>query len=107
METEVKQLIRMSIMTTLATETGQPLYVFDIPSNKILTGIMALAYNDRNVNAAAQDVYEINNCDELNVLENAYLQINQKFPKQIEAFITFLSDPDNPNILQRVQDILG
>ena len=109
METQVKEIIKQSIVASLA-QSGQPLDVIDMASNRILTAVMALAYNNADAKLAAADIYDIPTQsfgDDIEAIETLFQEINGKFSKQVEAFMTFLEDKENEEIIEKVQKILA
>jgi len=108
MEAAVKELIKESIAKKLEN-SGLDLLTVDVTSTRLVTAVMALAYNDRDVKAAAQDIYEIPTQsfgDNIDVIEELFAGINTKMSKEIEAFMAYISSPEDENVLNKIQTIL-
>ena len=114
MEEEVKRLIKESLYKRLV---GHDEIDTVLNNNalveKWITGIMALGYNDCDVELAAQDIYEMKSAilGEISIEDiRAFLcLVNNRFAEEIMAFTRYveLRDEDDSEILSAVQEELG
>ena len=114
MEREVKQLIRKSLYERLVGHDEiDTILTNDALVEKWLTGIMALGYNDCDVEKAAQDIYEMKSAllGEISIEDiRAFLcLVNNRFADEIMAFTRYveLRDEDDSEILSAVQEELS
>lgn len=94
MEEKVKNLIRESLNKRLIghgdIDTIHPNHVM---IERWLTAIMALGYNDSNIELAVQDIYEIkSDLDRISIEEIRALVylVNDRFPDEINAFAKYV-----------------
>ena len=97
-EETVKELIIESLNKRIAEiERVDNLYSNDTLVKRWLTDIMALGYNENDIELAAQDILELGNPFEEQSLENLrgrlYLSLN-RFCDEILAFQTYVKDRD-------------
>lgn len=114
MEEEVKRLIRDSLNKRLAGHDDiDTILNNDALVEKWLTGIMALGYNDCDIESAAQDIYEMKIAvlGEISIEDiRAFLcLVNNRFAEEIMAFTRYveLRDEDDSEILSAVQEELS
>lgn len=114
MEQKVKQLIKESLYKRLVGHDE----IDTILNNYVLvekwtTGIMALGYNDSDIELAAQDIYEMKAAmlGEISIEDiRAFLcLINNRFTDEIMAFTRYveLQDEEDSVILSAVQEELN
>ncbi len=113
MEKEVKQLIKESLYKRLAGHDEiDTILNNDALVEKWLTGIMALGYNDGDVEKAAQDIYEMKTAllGEISIEEiRAFVYlVNYRFAEEITAFTRYveLRNQDDSEILSAVKEEL-
>lgn len=114
MEIEVKRLIRESLYKRLVGHDEiDTILTNDVLVEKWLTGIMALGYNDCDVEKAAQDIYEMKSAllgdisiEDIRAL--VYL-VNYRFTEETMAFTRFveLRNEDDSKILSAVKEELS
>lgn len=98
METLVKNLIRESVKKKLLALGAPDNHLLDMMTEKALTCIMTLAYNDSDVKSAAQDLWEIptqtigNTPNEIVLMLDGILR---KFPDEIEAYNYYLTHKED------------
>ena len=114
MEKEVKQLIKESLYKRLAGHDEiDTILNNDALVEKWLTGIMALGYNDGDVEKAAQDIYEMKTAllGEISIEEiRAFVYlVNYRFAEEITAFTRYveLRNEDDSKILSAVKEELN
>ena len=114
METEVKRLIRESLYKRLVGHDEiDTILTNDALVEKWLTGIMALGYNDCDVEKAAQDIYEMKSAllGEISIEEiRAFVcLVNYRFAEEIMAFTRYdeLRNEDESKILSAVEEELS
>ena len=113
MEKKVKQQIKESLYKRLAGHDEiDTILNNDALVEKWLTGIMALGYNDGDVEKAAQDIYEMKSAllGEIsieNIRAFVYL-VNYRFAEEITAFTRYveLRNQDDSEILSAVKEEL-
>ena len=113
METEVKRLIRESLYKRLVGHDEiDTILTNDALVDKWLTGIMALGYNDCDVEKAAQDIYEMKSAllGEISIEDIRALVylVNYRFAEEIMAFTRYveLRNEDDSKILSAVEEEL-
>ena len=113
MEREVKQLIKESLYKRLVGHDEiDTILTNDALVEKWLTGIMALGYNDGDVEKAAQDIYEMKSAlsGEISIEEiRAFVYlVNYRFAEEIMAFTKYveLREKDDETILSAVHEEL-
>ena len=114
MEREVKRLIKESLYKRLVGHDEiDTILTNDALVKKWLTGIMALGYNDCDVEKAAQDIYEMKSAllGEFSIEEiRAFVcLVNYRFAEEIMAFIRYveLRNEDESKILSAVEEELS
>ena len=114
METEVKRLIRESLYKRLVGHDEiDTILTNDALVEKWLTGIMALGYNDCDVEKAAQDIYEMKSAllGEVSIEDiRAFVYlVNYRFAEEITAFTRYveLRKEDDSKILSAVVEELN
>ena len=114
MEKEVKQLIKESLYKRLAGHDEiDTILNNDALVEKWLTGIMALGYNDGDVEKAAQDIYEMKSAllGEISIEDiRAFVYlVNYRFAEEIMAFTRYveLRNEDDSKILSDVEEELA
>ena len=114
MEKEVKRLIKESLYKRLVGHDEiDTVLTNDALVEKWLTGIMALGYNDCDVEKAAQDIYEMKSAllGEISIEEiRAFVYlVNYRFAEEIMAFIRYveLRNEDESKILSAVEEELS
>ena len=114
MEKEVKRLIRESLNKRLVGHDEiDTILTNDALVDKWLTGIMALGYNDCDVEKAAQDIYEMKSAllGEISIEEiRAFVYlVNYRFAEEIMAFIRYveLREKDDTEIISAVKEELN
>ena len=113
MEKEVKRLIRKSLNKRLVGHDEiDTILTNDALVDKWLTGIMALGYNDCDVEKAAQDIYEMKSAllGEISIEDIRALVylVNYRFAEEIIAFTRYveLRNEDDSKILSAVEEEL-
>ena len=114
MEKEVKRLIRESLYKRLVGHDEiDTILTNDALVDKWITGIMALGYNDCDVEKAAQDIYEMKSAllGEISIEEiRAFVYlVNYRFAEEIMAFTRYveLRNEDDSKILSAVEEELN
>lgn len=114
MEKEVKRLIRESLYKRLiGHDEIDTILTNDALVDKWITGIMALGYNDCDVEKAAQDIYEMKSAllGEISIEEiRAFVcLVNYRFAEEIMAFTRYdeLRNEDESKILSAVEEELS
>lgn len=114
MEKEVKRLIRESLYKRLVGHDEiDTILTNDALIDNWITGIMALGYNDCDVEKAAQDIYEMKSAilGELSIEEiRAFVYlVNYRFAEEIMAFTRYveLRNEDDSKILSAVEEELS
>ena len=113
MEKEVKRLIRESLYKRLVGHNEiDTILTNDALVDKWITGIMALGYNDCDVEKAAQDIYEMKSAllGEISIEDIRALVylVNYRFAEEIMAFTRYveLRNEDDSKILSAVEEEL-
>lgn len=114
MEKEVKRLIRESLNKRLVGHDEiDTILTNDALVDKWITGIMALGYNDCDVEKAAQDIYEMKSAllGEISIEDIRALVylVNYRFAEEIMAFTRYveLRWKDESKILSAVKEELN
>lgn len=114
MEKEVKRLIKESLYKRLVGHDEiDTIFNNEALVEKWLTGIMALGYNDCDVEKAAQDIYEMKSAllGEISIEEiRAFVYlVNYRFAEEIMAFTRYveLRNEDDSKILSAVEEELS
>jgi len=114
MEKEVKRLIKESLYKRLIGHDGiDTILNNDALVDKWLTGIMALGYNDCDVEKAAQDIYEMKSAllGEISIEDiRAFVYlVNYRFAEEIMAFTRYveLREKDESEIISAVEEELN
>lgn len=114
MEKEVKRLIKESLYKRLVGHDEiDTILTNDALVEKWLTGIMALGYNDCDVEKAAQDIYEMKSAllGEISIEDIRALVylVNYRFAEEIMAFTRYveLREEDDSKILSAVKEELS
>jgi hypothetical protein len=114
MEKEVKRLIRESLYKRLiGHDEIDTILTNDALVDKWITGIMALGYNDCDVEKAAQDIYEMKSAllGEISIEEiRAFVYlVNYRFAEEIMAFTRYveLRNEVDSKILSAVEEELN
>ena len=114
MEKEVKRLIRESLYKRLVGHNEiDTILTNDALVDKWITGIMALGYNDCDVEKAAQDIYEMKSAllGEISIEEiRAFVYlVNYRFAEEIMAFTRYveLRNEVDSKILSAVEEELS
>ena len=114
MEEEVKHIIKESLYKRLVGHDEiDTILTNDALVDKWITGIMALGYNDCDVEKAAQDIYEMKSAllGEISIEEiRAFVYlVNYRFAEEIMAFTRFveLRNEDDSKILSAVEEELS
>lgn len=114
MEKEVKQLIKESLYKRLAGHDEiDTIFNNDALVEKWLTGIMALGYNDGDVEKAAQDIYEMKSAllGEISIEDiRAFVYlVNYRFAEEKMAFTRYVEfrNEDDSKILSAVKEELN
>ena len=113
MEEEVKHIIKESLYKRLVGHDEiDTILTNDALVDKWLTGIMALGYNDCDVEKAAQDIYEMKSAllGEISIEDiRAFVYlVNYRFAEEITAFTRYveLRNQDDSEILSAVKEEL-
>ena len=114
MEKEVKRLIRKSLNKRLVGHDEiDTILTNDALVDKWLTGIMALGYNDCDVEKAAQDIYEMKSAllGEISIEDIRALVylVNYRFAEEILAFTRYveLREKDEAKVISAVKEELN
>ena len=114
MEKEVKRLIKESLYKRLVGHDEiDTIFNNDAMVEKWLTGIMALGYNDSDVEKAAQDIYEMKSAllGEISIedIRALVFLVNYRFAEEIMAFTRYveLRNEDESKILSAVKEELS
>jgi len=114
MEKEVKRLIKESLYKRLVGHNEiDTILTNDALVDKWITGIMALGYNDCDVEKAAQDIYEMKSAllGEISIEEiRAFVYlVNYRFAEEIMAFTRYveLRNEVDSKILSAVEEELN
>ena len=114
MEKEVKRLIKESLYKRLiGHDEIDTILTNDALVEKWLTGIMALGYNDCDVEKAAQDIYEMKSAllGEISIedIRALVFLVNYRFAEEIMAFTRYveLREKDDSKILSAVEEELN
>ena len=114
MEEEVKQLIKESLYKRLVGHDKiDTILNNDALVDKWITGIMALGYNDCDIELAAQDIYEMKSAilGEISIEDiRAFVSlVNNRFTDEIMAFTRYteLREEEDSKILSAVQEELS
>ena len=114
MEIEVKRLIRESFYKRLVGHDEiDTILTNDALVEKWLTGIMALGYNDCDVEKAAQDIYEMKSAllGEISIedIRALVFLVNYRFSEEVTAFTRYveLQNEDDAEILSAVEEELS
>lgn len=114
MEKEVKRLIRENLYKRLVGHDEIDTFLTnDAMVEKWLTGIMALGYNDCDIEKAAQDIYEMKSAllGEISIedIRALVFLVNYRFAEEISAFTRYveLREKDESKVLLAVQEELS
>lgn len=114
MEKEVKRLIKESLYKRLVGHDEiDTIFNNDAMVEKWLTGIMALGYNDCDVEKAAQDIYEMKSAllGEISIedIRALVFLVNYRFAEEVTAFTRYveLREKDESKVLSAVQEELS
>ena len=114
MEKEVKRLIKESLYKRLVGHDEiDTIFNNDAMVEKWLTGIIALGYNDCDVEKAAQDIYEMKSAllGEISIEEIRALVflVNYRFAEEVTAFTRYveLREKDESEIISAVKEELN
>jgi hypothetical protein len=114
MEKEVKNLIKDSLFKRLVGHDEiDTILTNDALVEKWLTGIVALGYNDSDVEKAAQDIYEMKSAllGEISIEDIRALVylVNYRFAEEIMAFRRYveLRNEEDSKILSNVKEELN
>ena len=114
MEIEVKRLIRESLYKRLVGHDEiDTILTNDALVDKWITGIMALGYNDCDVEKAAQDIYEMKSAllGEISIedIRALIFLVNFRFSEEVTAFTRYveLRNEDDSKILSAVEEELS
>ena len=114
MEKEVKLLIKESLYKRLVGHDEiDTIFNNDAMVEKWLTGIIALGYNDCDVEKAAQDIYEMKSAllGEISIEEIRALVflVNYRFAEEVTAFTRYveLREKDESEIISAVKEELN
>ena len=114
MEKEVKRLIKESLYKRLVGHDEiDTIFNNEALVEKWLTGIMALGYNDCDVEKAAQDIYEMKSAllGEISIedIRALVFLVNYRFAEEIMAFTRYveLRNEDDSKILSAVEEELS
>ena len=114
MEKEVKRLIKESLYKRLVGHDEiDTILNNDALVEKWLSGIMALGYNDCDVEKAAQDIYEMKSAllGEISIEDiRAFVYlVNYRFAEEITAFTRYveLRNEDDSKIISAVKEELN
>ena len=114
MEKEVKRLIKESLYKRLVGHDEiDTIFNNEALVEKWLTGIMALGYNDCDVEKAAQDIYEMKSAllGEISIEDIRALVylVNYRFAEEILAFTRYveLREKDEAKVISAVKEELN
>ena len=114
MEKEVKRLIKESLYKRLVGHDEiDTILNNDALVEKWITGIMALGYNDCDIELAAQDIYEMRSAIlggiSIEDIRAFLCLVNNRFADEVMAFTRYveLRDEDDSEILSAVQEELS
>jgi hypothetical protein len=114
MEKEVKRLIKESLYKRLVGHDEiDTIFNNEALVEKWLTGIMALGYNDCDVEKAAQDIYEMKSAllGEISIedIRALVFLVNYRFAEEITAFIRYveLREKDEAKVISAVKEELN
>ena len=114
MEKEVKNLIKDSLFKRLVGHDEiDTILTNDALVEKWLTGIVALGYNDSDVEKAAQDIYEMKSAllGEISIedIRALVFLVNYRFAEEITAFTRYveLREKDESEIISAVKEELN
>ena len=114
MEKEVKRLVKESLYKRLVGHDEiDTILTNDALVDKWLTGIMALGYNDCDVEKAAQDIYEMKSAllGEISIedIRALVFLVNYRFAEEITAFIRYveLREKDEAKVISAVKEELN
>jgi hypothetical protein len=114
MEEEVKHIIKDSLYKRLAGHDEiDTILTNDALVDKWITGIMALGYNDCDVEKAAQDIYEMKSAllGEISIEDiRAFVYlVNYRFAEEITAIIRYveLREKDEAKVISAVKEELN
>ena len=114
MEEEVKHIIKESLYKRLVGHDEiDTILTNDALVDKWLTGIMALGYNDCDVEKAAQDIYEMKSAilGEISIEDIRALVylVNYRFAEEILAFTRYveLREKDEAKVISAVKEELN
>ena len=114
MEEEVKHIIKESLYKRLVGHDEiDTILTNDALVDKWITGIMALGYNDCDVEKAAQDIYEMKSAilGEISIEEiRAFVYlVNYRFAEEITAIIRYveLREKDEAKVISAVKEELN
>ena len=114
MEKEVKRLIKESLYKRLVGHDEiDTILNNDALVEKWLSGIMALGYNDCDVEKAAQDIYEMKSAllGEISIedIRALVFLVNYRFAEEITAFIRYveLREKDEAKVISAVKEELN
>ena len=114
MEKEVKRLIKESLYKRLVGHDEiDTILNNDALVEKWLSGIMALGYNDCDVEKAAQDIYEMKSAllGEISIedIRALVFLVNYRFAEEIAAFTRYveLRNEDDSKIISAVKEELN
>lgn len=114
MEKEVKRLVKESLYKRLVGHDEiDTIFNNEALVEKWLTGIMALGYNDCDVEKAAQDIYEMKSAllGEISIedIRALVFLVNYRFAEEITAFIRYveLREKDEAKVISAVKEELN
>ena len=114
MEEEVKHIIKESLYKRLVGHDEiDTILTNDALVDKWITGIMALGYNDCDVEKAAQDIYEMKSAllGEISIedIRALVFLVNYRFAEEITAFIRYveLREKDEAKVISAVKEELN
>ena len=114
MEEEVKHIIKESLYKRLVGHDEiDTILTNDALVDKWITGIMALGYNDCDVEKAAQDIYEMKSAilGEISIEDiRAFVcLVNYRFAEEIMAFTRYveLREKDEAKVISAVKEELN
>ena len=114
MEKEVKRLVKESLYKRLVGHDEiDTIFNNEAWVEKWLTGIMALGYNDCDVEKAAQDIYEMKSAllGEISIedIRALVFLVNYRFAEEITAFIRYveLREKDEAKVISAVKEELN
>ena len=114
MEEEVKHIIKESLYKRLVGHDEiDTILTNDALVDKWITGIMALGYNDCDVEKAAQDIYEMKSAllGEISIedIRALVFLVNYRFAEEITAIIRYveLREKDEAKVISAVKEELN